>query len=262
MLRLAGTNAIAIGAFGLIYAAAAKRWLTQGAFLAGLAVFFISLTALWVHVERSRSGARDVLSRIGRGVLALVLASMGSRGRAGAALRPEGVVPPEAGLAEILRPVMVLLLLALVLVIAMNVAGAAVVAGCARSGRFLRPARPGPESRPRRSRAGAEISARPPTAQPGDVALFVRRGGDSKGAPVNLRAELGGRSGPAHDRRRVGSVIVLGRTARRGDRHRPRPADTVVAPGRPGETPVAPGHVESRRRASAPARSPSTRCSR
>ena len=58
MLRLAGTNALATVAFALIYAAAGARWLTQGAFLASLAVFFILLTALWVHVERSRPGAR------------------------------------------------------------------------------------------------------------------------------------------------------------------------------------------------------------
>ena len=75
--RLAGTNALAIGAFALIYAAGGSRWLTQGAFLASLVVFFVSLTALWVHVERTRPGARDALSRIGRGVLALFLVVVG-----------------------------------------------------------------------------------------------------------------------------------------------------------------------------------------
>jgi hypothetical protein len=62
VLLLAGTNALATVAFALIYAGAGSRWLTQGAFLASLAVFFFLLTALWVHVERSRP-ARDALSR-------------------------------------------------------------------------------------------------------------------------------------------------------------------------------------------------------
>ena len=129
MLRLAGTNALAIVTFALIYAAGGSRWLTQGAFLAGLAVFFISLTALWVYVERTRPGARDVLSRIGRGVLALVLVVMGLPAVVLAPLFAlQEALPPDAGFADVLRPVMVLLLLALVLVIAMNAAGTVVLA--------------------------------------------------------------------------------------------------------------------------------------
>ncbi len=129
MLRLAGTNALAIVTFALIYAAGGSRWLTQGAFLAGLAVFFISLTALWVYVERTRPGARDVLSRIGRGVLALVVVVIGLPAVVLAPLFAlQEVLPPDAGFADVVRPVMVLLLLALVLVIAMNVAGAVVLA--------------------------------------------------------------------------------------------------------------------------------------
>ena len=129
MLRLAGTNALAIVAFALIYAAAGFRWLTQGAFLASLAVFFVALTALWVYVERSRPGARDVLSRIGRGVLALVVVVIGFPGLTLAPLFAlQEALPAEAGFADVVRPVMVLLLLALVLVIAMNVAGAAFLA--------------------------------------------------------------------------------------------------------------------------------------
>lgn len=128
MLRLAGTNALAIVTFALIYAAGGSRWLTQGAFLASLAVFFISLTALWVYVERTRPGARDVLSRIGRGVLALVVVVVGLPAVVLAPLFAlQEALPPEAGFADVVRPVMVLLLLALVLVIAMNVAGTVVL---------------------------------------------------------------------------------------------------------------------------------------
>ena len=128
MLRLAGTNALAIVTFALIYAAGGSRWLTQGAFLASLAVFFISLTALWVYVERTRPGARDVLSRIGRGVLALVVVVVGLPAVVLAPLFAlQEVLPPEAGFADVVRPVMVLLLLALVLVTAMNVAGTVVL---------------------------------------------------------------------------------------------------------------------------------------
>lgn len=129
MLRLAGINALAIVTFALIYAAGGSRWLTQGAFLASLAVFFISLTALWVYVERTRPGARDVLSRIGRGVLALVVVVVGLPAVVLAPLFAlQEALPPEAGFADVVRPVMVLLLLALVLVIAMNVAGTVVLA--------------------------------------------------------------------------------------------------------------------------------------
>jgi hypothetical protein len=129
MLRLAGTNALAIVTFALIYAAGGSRWLTQGAFLASLAVFFVSLTALWVYVERTRPGARDVLSRIGRGVLALVVVIIGLPAVVLAPLFAlQEALPPEAGFADVVRPVMVLLLLALVLVIAMNVAGTVVLA--------------------------------------------------------------------------------------------------------------------------------------
>jgi hypothetical protein len=129
MLRLAGINALAIVTFALIYAAGGSRWLTQGAFLASLAVFFISLTALWVYVERTRPGARDVLSRIGRGVLALVVVVVGLPAVVLAPLFAlQEDLPPEAGFADVVRPVMGLLLLALVLVIAMNVAGTVVLA--------------------------------------------------------------------------------------------------------------------------------------
>src|SRR5512132_973113 len=118
MLRLAGTNVLAIVTFALIYAAGGSRRLIQGAFLASLAVFFVSLTALWVYVERTRPGARDVLSRIGRGVLALLVVVIGLPAVVLAPLFAlQEALPPEAGFADVVRPVMVLLLLAQVLVI-------------------------------------------------------------------------------------------------------------------------------------------------
>ena len=129
MLRLTGTNALAMVTFALVYAAGGSRRLPQGAFLATLAVFFISLTALWVHVERSRPGARDVLSRIGRAVLALLIVIIGLPALVLAPLFAlQETLPEEAGFAEVVRPVMVLLLLALILLITMNAVGLAVVA--------------------------------------------------------------------------------------------------------------------------------------
>lgn len=139
MLALAGTNALAALVFAAVYVAAASGWLTQFAFLASLVVFFISLTALWVHVERSRSGARDAVSRLGRGVLALVLVVLGLPALAlGPLFAMQQTIPADAGLDDVIRPVMVLLLLALVLVSAMNVAGVAFLAVSALRARRVR----------------------------------------------------------------------------------------------------------------------------
>jgi hypothetical protein len=132
MLVLGALNAMGVAVFGLIYVAAAKLLLTQGAFLAGLALCFVGLTVLWVRVERSRGPARDVLSRAGRIGAGLVLAAMGVPG---VVLMPlffvNEYVPPEAGVAEILGPVMFILLASLALVALVNVAGIAVLAGSA-----------------------------------------------------------------------------------------------------------------------------------
>jgi hypothetical protein len=139
MLVLGALNAIAGAVFGLIYAAAAKRLLTQGAFLAGVAVCFVALTALWVRAERSRGPGRDVLSRAGRIGAGLLLAAIAMPGLV---LMPlffiNEYVPPEAGMAEILGPVMFILLASLVLVALVNVAGIAFLAGSAVA-RRLRP---------------------------------------------------------------------------------------------------------------------------
>jgi hypothetical protein len=124
MLVLGALNAIGIAAFGLIYAAAAKRFLTQGAFLAALALCFVGLTVVWVRAERSRGPARDVLSRAGRIAVGLVLAAIAVPG---VVLMPlffiNEYVPPEAGVTEILGPVMFILLASLALVAVVNVAG-------------------------------------------------------------------------------------------------------------------------------------------
>lgn len=124
MLVLGALNAIGIATFGLIYAAAGKRMLTQGAFLAGLAVCFVTLTVLWVRAERSRGPARDVLSRAGRIGAGLILAAIAVPG---VVLMPlffiNEYVPPEAGIAAILGPVMFILLTSLALVAMVNIAG-------------------------------------------------------------------------------------------------------------------------------------------
>jgi hypothetical protein len=139
MLVLGALNAIGVGVFGLIYAAAAKRLLTQGAFLAALVVCFVGLTMLWVRAERSRGPATDVLSRAGRIGVGLVLAAIAVPGLI---LMPlffvNEYVPPEAGVAEILGPVMFILLASLALVALVNVAGIAILVGSAVA-RRMRP---------------------------------------------------------------------------------------------------------------------------
>lgn len=124
MLALGALNAMSFAVFSLIYAAAAKRLLTQGAFLASLAVFFVGLTVLWVRTERSRGPARDVLSRAGRIAAGLLIAAIAVPGMV---LMPlffiNEHVPPEAGVSAILGPVMFVLLASLALVALVNVAG-------------------------------------------------------------------------------------------------------------------------------------------
>ena len=106
--------------------------LTQAAFLAALVVFFVAVTAFWVHVERSRGRHRDALSRVGRIAGALVLTVIALPGLA---LMPlfalrEGL-PAEAGLDDVIRPAMVLLLISLALVALVNVAGVCFLTGTA-----------------------------------------------------------------------------------------------------------------------------------
>jgi hypothetical protein len=130
VLALAAMNATGALVFGLVYAAAAVRWLGQPAFLAALAVFFVAVTACWMRVERARGRHRDPLSRVGRIAGGLVLAVIAVPGLT---LMPlfalHEALPPDAHVGEIIRPVMVLLLISLALVALVNVAGACVLLG-------------------------------------------------------------------------------------------------------------------------------------
>jgi hypothetical protein len=143
VLALAGVDVATAVVFGLVYAAAGHRILGQAAFLAAVAVVFWGATALWLHVERGRGP--DPLRRLGRvagalavtwfGLPALVLTPLfGLR---------EGL-SPEAGLDDVIRPALVLLLASLALTALVNAAGlstlaAASVARRLRAGRSGRP---------------------------------------------------------------------------------------------------------------------------
>lgn len=128
VLALAGINGLAVVVFALIYAAAGSRQLTQEAFVVSLVIFFVALTALWVRVERSARRERDPLGRIGRSAAALVLVVIGLPALVLAPLfAAQRALPPEAGLAGVLRPVMVLLLISLALTVMMNLAGVVVL---------------------------------------------------------------------------------------------------------------------------------------
>ena len=90
---------------------------------------FVGVTALWVYFEQ-RSGVLEVISRIGRGVIALLMAVIGLPM---VVLMPlfwlESQLPPEAVPALHLGSVMALLLVSLALVVATNIAGALVATG-------------------------------------------------------------------------------------------------------------------------------------
>lgn len=129
MLALAAADIASAVVFGLLYAAAAARWLNQPAFLAALGVFFVAVSACWVRVERARGAGRDALARIGRaaGGLALTVVAL-----PGIVLVPlfalQQNLPLEAGVDDVIRPVMVLLLISLALTALVNVAGLAYAA--------------------------------------------------------------------------------------------------------------------------------------
>jgi hypothetical protein len=135
-------NAAGAVVFGLLYAGAGARVLGQYAFVAALAVFFVAVTACWVHVERSRARARDPWSRVGRIAGGLLLAVIALPGLT---LMPlfalQEALPPDAALGEVIRPVMVLLLISLALVALVNVAGGCVLLGTGAWRRFAGKAR-------------------------------------------------------------------------------------------------------------------------
>lgn len=144
MLALAGTNAAGVAAFGLVYTLAGTRLLSQGAFWAALVVVFVAGTALWVRVERLQGPRRDVLSRLGRIAVGLVVPVIAGPG---VVLTPlyffHEQLPPEAGLATVIGRVMFLLLTSLTLMVLANVAGMAFMTARALVHRWRRPpARP------------------------------------------------------------------------------------------------------------------------
>ena len=99
----------------------------------------------------------------------------------------------------------------------------------------------------------------------GEMSLFLRHVGDLiKGPPVTCAPGITVAAvAQLMTRQRIGSVIVLGADGAPAGIVTDRDLRTrVVAPGLPAEHRGWPGHVESRRRRSAPARSPSTPCSR
>lgn len=145
MVGLVGTDLLVALVFAGLYAAAGSRWITQGAFLAALVVFFVASTALWMRVERSCSVGRDAITRVGRGSFALVVVVVGLPGLVLAPLLGlETALPPGAGLADVVRPAMVLLLVALAWAAAVNVAGATVLGGQALWRALNRRAHSGP----------------------------------------------------------------------------------------------------------------------
>ncbi len=145
MLGLIGTDAVVAMVFGALYAGAGTRWMTQGAFLAGLVVFFVASIAFWMRVERSGAGGRDVITRIGRGSFALLVIVVGLPALVLAPLLGlQETLPRAAGFADVVRPAMVLLLISLLWAVVVNLTGAAVLAAAALWTALARRSRPGP----------------------------------------------------------------------------------------------------------------------
>ena len=134
MLALAAANAVGVVLFGTLYAVAGARVLSQGAFLACLAVLFALITALWVRTE-ARHRALGAWRRIGRGVVSLVSVIVLTPA---AVLMPifwlDEQIPREAGLHDARGGIMALVLITLVLVVVVNVVGGVVAGGRALLG--------------------------------------------------------------------------------------------------------------------------------
>jgi hypothetical protein len=129
MLTLAAANVFGAVAFAGVYAAGSRLRDTPAAFMIAVLVAFVGVTALWVYVEQ-RFRALEVIRRIGRGVIALLMVVIGLPM---VVLMPlfwlESQLPPEAVPALHLGSVMALLLVSVSLVVATNVAGALVATG-------------------------------------------------------------------------------------------------------------------------------------
>jgi Flp pilus assembly protein TadB len=123
VLALTGANAASVVLFGALYAVAGARMLPQPAFLLCLAVLFVLMTVLWVRIE-ARHRRLDALRRLGRiagGLLLVVVAT--PMAVLGPLFWLDQQLPVEAGLHAARGGVMALVLIALVLVTAVNVTG-------------------------------------------------------------------------------------------------------------------------------------------
>jgi hypothetical protein len=129
VLALAATNAVALLLFGALYAVAGARYLSQAAFLACLLVLAVLVTVLWVRVEE-RHRTLDPIRRLGRIAAGLVLVAVVTPP---AVLMPvfwlDQQLPRDAGFTALVGPIMALTLIALAHTAAVNVLGAAIVAG-------------------------------------------------------------------------------------------------------------------------------------
>jgi hypothetical protein len=127
VLVLASVNVLGAVVFAGLYAIGSRAGVTSAALLAALLFLgFVGMTALWVRTEQ-QSWKLDPFRRIGRVAVALLGVVIGLPI---AVLMPlfwlESQLPPEAVPILNLGPVMALLLIALVLIVAMNGVGAVV----------------------------------------------------------------------------------------------------------------------------------------
>ena len=126
MLALAGANAVGVVLFGALYATAGARYLSQPTFVLCLMLLFALVTALWVRLE-ARHRPLGAVRRVGRAAVGYVVIGIGTPI---VVLMPlywlDTHLPPEAGLTGILPGIMALVLIALALTAAVNVAGAVV----------------------------------------------------------------------------------------------------------------------------------------
>ena len=128
MLALAAANAMGVALYGTMYLLAGTGRLAQPAFLVCLPVVFFLVTAVWVKTE-ARHRSLDPIRRLGRvaaGLASVVVATPI------VVLMPlfwlDSHLPAEAGLRPRLGPTMAVVLIALVLAVLHNVAGALVIA--------------------------------------------------------------------------------------------------------------------------------------
>ena len=136
---LAAANVVGVVLFGIVYALAGTRRLSQAAFVSCLILVFGLVTAVWVRTE-ARHRTLHPLRRLGRAAVSLlaVIATAPA-----VVLMPlfwlERIVPPEAGLASVQGPIMALVLISLGLVVLTNVVGALLIGGRAALARHARP---------------------------------------------------------------------------------------------------------------------------